>query len=167
MGAHPSHILHDNLIQGGMDVLVFPYQNPILTIATVFDYFCFRVKNKDWFERNGITHVVSVCDCTPAEELIPSENKIHIDVDDCPSVDLYPHFVRTTQFIHKARSGGGKVFVHCAAGRVVLHRSEYLLCSGISRSSTITLAYLMTWLDVSFQDALSDLRLARQGVCVN
>jgi len=131
MGIHPSRILHDDLLQGGMDV----------------------VNNKDWFEKNGITHVVSICDCTPGEDIIPSENKIHIDVDDSPASQLYPHFVRTTTFIHNARAGGGKVFVHCAAG--------------ISRSSTITIAYLMTWLNVPFQEALTDLRLARQGACPN
>jgi hypothetical protein len=38
---------------------------------------------------------------------------------------------------------------------------------GISRSSTIVLAYLMSWLELEFEAALKELALARQGVSPN
>jgi hypothetical protein len=34
-------------------------------------------------------------------------------------------------------------------------------CEGISRSSTITLAYMMTWLEMDFETAYKELALAR------
>eukprot|EP01087_Luapelamoeba_hula_P011934 TRINITY_DN3314_c0_g1_i1.p1 TRINITY_DN3314_c0_g1~~TRINITY_DN3314_c0_g1_i1.p1 ORF type:complete len:204 (+),score=35.23 TRINITY_DN3314_c0_g1_i1:45-614(+) len=128
MGGAPSRILDTTLVQGGLDV------GP-----------------SDWFETEGITHVVSICHESPGT--FTDECRIHINVTDEPSTNLSPHFVRTSEFIHNARINEGRVYVHCAAG--------------ISRSSTITLAYLMAWLDVGFNEAMADLRLARRGVSPN
>jgi protein-tyrosine phosphatase len=91
MGGAPSHILGETLIQGGADV----------------------VNNPDWFKKKEVTHVVSICEATPRHEL---KGKIHLDVDDMMTTDLYQHFEETTNFIHKARGEGGRVYVHCAAG---------------------------------------------------
>ena len=55
---------------------------------------------------------------------------------DSTTTNLYPYLERTTKFIHSARMNGGNVYVHCSAG--------------ISRSSTVTLSYMMTVYDRPF-----------------
>eukprot|EP01088_Endostelium_zonatum_P018965 TRINITY_DN6318_c0_g1_i1.p1 TRINITY_DN6318_c0_g1~~TRINITY_DN6318_c0_g1_i1.p1 ORF type:complete len:196 (-),score=30.18 TRINITY_DN6318_c0_g1_i1:82-669(-) len=102
-----------------------------------------------WFKTNGITHVVSICDVTvsPLAE-IHEDNIIHLStIHDHPFADLYTHLERTSKFIHKARVNGGKVYVHCAAG--------------ISRSSTVTIAYFCAWFDITPEEALELLKIKR------
>ena len=52
-----------------------------------------------------------------------------IVIDDVPSANLAPYFDRTADKINDVVRRGGKVLVHCMAG--------------ISRSSTLCIAYLM------------------------
>ncbi len=70
--------------------------------------------DKEWFEKKQITHCVSICDVSPQFSL---QGKIHLNVEDCLTTDLYQYFEQTTQFIHEARGEGGNVYVHCAAGK--------------------------------------------------
>ncbi len=154
MGGAPSHILDDSLIQGGSAVS----------------------NDKEWFEKKQITHCVSICDVSPQFSL---QGKIHLNVDDCLTTDLYQYFEQTTQFIHEARGEGGNVYVHCAAGKFFKECFFRLKCleifggpfpflknainvaTGISRSSTITLAYMMSWLEMDFETSFQELSLAR------
>eukprot|EP00007_Cunea_sp_BSH-02190019_P002679 CAMPEP_0174243896 /NCGR_PEP_ID=MMETSP0417-20130205/33255_1 /TAXON_ID=242541 /ORGANISM="Mayorella sp, Strain BSH-02190019" /LENGTH=219 /DNA_ID=CAMNT_0015323493 /DNA_START=41 /DNA_END=700 /DNA_ORIENTATION=+ len=107
-----------------------------------------------WFETNGVTHVVSMCWRTVGDDVaVDRKNILHLDVADVPSVDILPLLDQTTLFIHKARLAGGRVFVHCSAG--------------VSRSSTVVIAYLMGWLDVPFARALEILSWARPVVNPN
>lgn len=100
MGGAPSHVLQESLIQGGSDVL----------------------NSKEWFEEKGITHVVSVCEMTPSSSITSSlSNHMHINIEDLHSSDLSQYFEETTLFIHRARSSGGRVYVHCAAGTHLPH----------------------------------------------
>jgi atypical dual specificity phosphatase len=111
-----------------------------------------------WFQTNRITHVVSICHRTVGAEVVketnlPNENIIHIDELDSTYTDLSKYFEKTTRFIHDARLNGGNVYVHCAAG--------------ISRSSTISLAYLMTWFDQPFDELFPRLMMMRKCVSPN
>ena len=54
--------------------------------------------------------------------------------------DFSVHFTNCFDFIHEHRSQGRNVLVHCVAG--------------ISRSPTIVIGYLMTHLDMNFENAL-------------
>jgi len=75
----------------------------------------------------GITHVVNISDHTNS---FPHKIKyLRLPLDDMASTNLHTHFNDTYQFISEALDTDGCVFVHCNLG--------------ISRSSTITLAYLM------------------------
>lgn len=137
MGAiPPSRVLGHTFIQGGEDVL----------------------DNANFFEENGLTHVVGVCHRTVDTSLVPSihDNNVRwFDLDDAPSAaeTLASHLPETTLFIHEARINGGNVYVHCAAG--------------ISRSSTVSLAYFMTWLDIELDDCIRFLKAARKEICPN
>eukprot|EP01119_Soliformovum_irregulare_P006185 TRINITY_DN17989_c0_g1_i1.p1 TRINITY_DN17989_c0_g1~~TRINITY_DN17989_c0_g1_i1.p1 ORF type:complete len:245 (+),score=49.78 TRINITY_DN17989_c0_g1_i1:3-737(+) len=75
----------------------------------------------------------------------------HIDILDLPTSNLMKHFDPATRFIADAHREGGSVLIHCAAG--------------ISRSSTITIAYLM-YLGSSFNDAQSHVG-SRRFICPN
>jgi protein-tyrosine phosphatase len=112
----------------------------------------------DWFQQHMITHVISICDRTVGatvleETKISSQNILHFRDLDAPTTNLYKYFERTTRFIHEARCEGGNVLIHCAAG--------------ISRSSTITLAYLMTWLGEGYDKLILYLAKKREGVAPN
>ncbi|CAI5774191.1 specificity phosphatase 13-like [Podarcis lilfordi] len=55
-----------------------------------------------------------------------------VPADDLPDFDMTPYFYPAAEFIHKAlTTPGAKIFVHCAVG--------------ISRSSSLVLAYLMIY----------------------
>jgi protein-tyrosine phosphatase len=62
-----------------------------------------------------------------------------VHVWDMPSANLRSHFDACHSFINEAISGGGKVLIHCFAG--------------VSRSSTITISYLMKQHGMSFTEA--------------
>ena len=52
-----------------------------------------------------------------------------IAADDIPSYFIKKHFKETNQFIHEAHAEGVRLLVHCNAG--------------VSRSTTVVVAYLM------------------------
>lgn len=130
MGGAPSRILDDPpLFLGGADVL----------------------KDKRFFESNGITAVLSLGEEEPTLPSIAVQMKIC--KEDSPDADLLTHFPDAIDFIHGARSARHATFVHCHAG--------------ISRSSTCTAAYLMAHLNLSMRDALAHLVRCRDTVCPN
>ena len=75
----------------------------------------------------GITHIVNISEHTNA---FPHKIKyLRLPLDDMVSTNLSQHFHETFEFIHDALEDKGCVLIHCNLG--------------ISRSSTIMLAYLM------------------------
>lgn len=56
---------------------------------------------------------------------------VRVQVDDVPSANLAPYFDRVANKLNEVIARGGRVLVHCMAG--------------ISRSSTLCIAYLMKY----------------------
>jgi len=95
---------------------------------------------------------------------LTSEKRLHYMTDvvylhkfvkafDDPRFDLSEHFEQCLEFIENARKNRYNVLVHCMAG--------------ISRSATITLAYLMKTYKYRFDDALQYVRARRPIVNPN
>lgn len=75
-----------------------------------------------------LTHVINI----GSEHASPFTDRIqylNIKLDDNPSSDLKIYFLKACQFLSDALSTGGRILVHCNLG--------------VSRSSTIVIAYLM------------------------
>ncbi|KAF9651237.1 DSPc-domain-containing protein [Thelephora ganbajun] len=99
----------------------------------------------------GITHVLSVCPDYPAEP----EDKYHlcIPVQDSEFENLLVHLPIACSFIQGAIDAGGKVLVHCVMG--------------VSRSATVTCAYLMRTRKLSVTKAIGYLRDRRPQIHPN
>ena len=84
--------------------------------------------NREVLQRLNITHVLTVAG--GFEPKFPSEFTYEcVDVKDVPEERLCVHFDRCLKFIAKCLLDGGRVLVHCFAGK--------------SRSATICAAYVM------------------------
>jgi dual specificity MAP kinase phosphatase len=105
----------------------------------------------------GITHVVSVGECAlvpgQAGGLWTEEREGRISVLDIKGVcddgidSLRTEIGPVVEWIEKARKSGGSVLVHCRVG--------------VSRSATITIAYVMKHLQVGLVDAYLMVRSRR------
>ena len=73
-----------------------------------------------------------------------------IDASDSPEVDLRRHFAKCFDFIHGARVAGGAVVVHCLAG--------------VSRSVTVSVAYVIAITSLPLRDALNSVRGVRRSL---
>ncbi|KAK7114172.1 dual specificity protein phosphatase 22-B-like [Littorina saxatilis] len=102
-------------------------------------------QGKEKLEANNITHILSIHD--NAKELIPDKKYLCIVAGDNPHQDLMQFFPQCIDFIHQARLSGGSVLVHCLAG--------------VSRSVTVTAAYMMTATSLGWRDAINAIRGAR------
>mmetsp|Transcript_17494 Transcript_17494/g.25537 ORF Transcript_17494/g.25537 Transcript_17494/m.25537 type:complete len:226 (-) Transcript_17494:316-993(-) len=113
---------------------------------------CDILEQPHWFQENNITHTVSICHVAPGDA-IPLQGKMHINLPDVPTTNLRPYMEDVVTFIHKARVAGGQVYVHCAAG--------------ISRSTTMTCAYIMAACSLPLRTTLQYVTLRRSCVCPN
>ncbi|XP_006814318.1 dual specificity protein phosphatase 22-like [Saccoglossus kowalevskii] len=102
-------------------------------------------KDKEQLEANKITHIVSIHD--NAKPLIDHIKYLCVPAADSPHQNLSQYFRQCIEFIHEARLGGGAVLVHCLAG--------------MSRSVTVTVAYIMTVTEFGWQDTLRAVKCAR------
>lgn len=97
----------------------------------------------------GVTHVLQAamyCDQVQKEELV---YKV-LEIDDSPDENIKLHFEDSIDFMKNAE---GNVLVHCV--------------SGISRSATIVIAYLMKIQDMTFQQAFDFVKERRSIVSPN
>lgn len=76
-----------------------------------------------------IKHIVNSCNEKLRTEILENFNVLWINIEDDPDVDINQHFQRTNDFLRSCKQKNEKVLVHCQMG--------------ISRSSSIVLAYLM------------------------
>lgn len=99
-----------------------------------------------------VTHILQV-----GSELRPSHPQhftyLHVGMEDVEQEDLVQRLPRCRAFIDEAVSNGGVVLVHCMAG--------------ISRSSSVCIAYLMAADGLSFDAAFKQVKLARPCVYPN
>ncbi|CAB3979100.1 dual specificity phosphatase 22 isoform X1 [Paramuricea clavata] len=102
-------------------------------------------KDKKQLEDNKITHIVSAHD--NAKSLLEGYKYHCINVADYPGQDLTPYFEESALFIHKARCEEGNVLVHCLAG--------------ISRSTTLTIAYIMAVTDMEWTEIFKSIKCSR------
>eukprot|EP01083_Nonionella_stella_P019578 54361_1 len=104
--------------------------------------------HKFW-KTHAITHVISVGSTRPSADMTRQMHLevTHIQKSDLPHVSLWKELGRSAEIIHRARLGGGAIYVHCQAG--------------ISRSSTLTLAYVMSYLGMTFLEAAAFLERRR------
>mmetsp|Transcript_6927 Transcript_6927/g.7597 ORF Transcript_6927/g.7597 Transcript_6927/m.7597 type:complete len:170 (-) Transcript_6927:123-632(-) len=77
----------------------------------------------------------------------------HINIQDHPKEKIEDYFSETTAIIKKSLDEGSNILVHCG--------------QGVSRSTTIVLAYLLTQEKMTFRDAAIDVRSKRPMVNPN
>lgn len=90
-------------------------------------------------QRMGITCVVTLLNHQMMHHVREHEKHLRFSVADAETASLVDIIPMTTAFINKCRKNGGKVLVHCSAG--------------ISRSSSIIIAYLIQTKQMSLKDA--------------
>jgi protein-tyrosine phosphatase len=108
--------------------------------------------NKTLLKSLGITHILSVCDGAVPKFAKEFTYKI-IPIYDVPTARLAPHFGECIKFIKEAIDAGGKVLVHCWAG--------------VSRSATITIAYMMRIHNMTLGDAFNFVKSKRAIIFPN
>lgn len=101
-----------------------------------------QISIKECTENEGIRSYVRVMWDEPHYDEYPDgSNVLHIRIDDSPTDDIYEHFSGVINFIEDEINKGYKVLIHCYAG--------------ISRSATITIAYLMYKWRMCFTEAFN------------
>lgn len=112
----------------------------------------------------GITHVVSVGECVADEDdddphsLAAARRAGQIEVHNVTNVaddgtdSLRAALCDAVEFVERARVSGGRVLVHCRVG--------------VSRSSTVVIAYAMAHLDITLIDAYLLVRSRRLNVLI-
>ncbi|CAH8671917.1 unnamed protein product [Schistosoma rodhaini] len=108
----------------------------------------------DRLRQHGITLLVSaMIDSPPVHIRNAVMNTVHVPVEDIESANLRAHFDRVSDRIAAENRRGGKTLIHCMAG--------------VSRSSTLILAYLMRHTNMSLADAYQHVRSIRPCIQPN
>ena len=99
-----------------------------------------------------ITHIV--CCARGIKNFFPNNFKyLNLDLLDSETVDIKKYFEESGKFINEAIKNNGNVLVHCHAG--------------VSRSSTILIAYVMKYQGMKLDKVLELLRSKREKVNPN
>jgi hypothetical protein len=88
-----------------------------------------HARNMNLLNELGIQNIINVCDSPLEKDIVEHFNVLWININDELGFDIRQHFERTNSFLHTCKQKGEKVLVHCQMG--------------ISRSSSIVLAYLI------------------------
>ncbi|XP_074532344.1 dual specificity protein phosphatase 19-like [Halichoeres trimaculatus] len=106
----------------------------------------------DTLQRCKVTHVLNVA--FGVDNLFPDQLVYKTtQILDLPDTDITSYFQECSSFIDQAREQDGVVLVHCNAG--------------VSRSSSIVIGYLMLKEGLMFDEAYSQVKLARPSICPN
>ncbi|QQP41970.1 Uncharacterized protein FKW44_016494, partial [Caligus rogercresseyi] len=98
-----------------------------------------NASNLDELKANGITHILNVT--REIDNFFPATFEYrNIRVFDEEATDLLKYFDETYRFVRKAQDAQGKVLIHCKMG--------------ISRSATLTMAYLMKDYEMSLTEVM-------------
>nr|XP_029497457.1 dual specificity protein phosphatase 22-A-like isoform X3 [Oncorhynchus nerka] len=108
-------------------------------------------ENREILSQNNITHILSVYN--NAKPVLEDMTYLCIHAADASSQNLSQHFKESIRFIHECRLNGGACLVHCLAG--------------VSRSTTMVVAYLMTVTTYSWEECLSAVKAVRSFVGPN
>ncbi|CAF0799328.1 unnamed protein product [Didymodactylos carnosus] len=103
--------------------------------------------NCELLEQLGIQHILNVCDFGLSEKIHQKFNVIEIPLMDAIHVDIKQHFDRTNTLLHS----------------IYLKKER----SGVSRSATIVLAYLMKYHHETLELAFSSLMVKRPQIFPN
>ncbi|XP_041921050.1 dual specificity protein phosphatase 13-like [Alosa sapidissima] len=115
-------------------------------------------RDKPLLYHMGITHIVNAASGPPHVNTGPrfyrdmNIDYYGVEADDSMDFIIAPYFYSTARFIRAALGRGGKVFVHCLMG--------------VSRSSTLVLAFLMICEDLTLREAARTVRQHRD-ICPN
>lgn len=103
--------------------------------------------------RLGVSHVLHVTPCDEQHRCPPGVRCKHLPASDSCHQNLKQFFDDAFRFLDEAHSSGSRVLVHCQAG--------------VSRSPTITVAYLMQHLRLPLVDAYRYLKAKRPIISPN
>eukprot|EP00826_Nyctotherus_ovalis_P021459 TRINITY_DN1692_c0_g1_i6.p1 TRINITY_DN1692_c0_g1~~TRINITY_DN1692_c0_g1_i6.p1 ORF type:complete len:150 (+),score=29.14 TRINITY_DN1692_c0_g1_i6:118-567(+) len=106
--------------------------------------------NETELAKHGITHIVNA---SGMSLMTKGRECYNIYVMDSPGANIYKFFEPAVKFIEKARAAGKNVLVNCAAG--------------ISRSSSLVLAYMMFKEKEGLNECLTKLKKCRSVVWPN
>ncbi|KAM7355511.1 dual specificity protein phosphatase 18 [Cochliomyia hominivorax] len=103
----------------------------------------------------GINFVINVTTELPDTPLPPESNILYlrINVLDSTHTDLSKYFDEVSDMIEEIQRNGGKTLIHCVAG--------------VSRSTTLCLAYLMKYGQMNLKDAFRHIKSIRSHIRPN
>ncbi|XP_044283813.1 dual specificity protein phosphatase 22-A-like isoform X2 [Varanus komodoensis] len=101
--------------------------------------------------KHGITHIISVHN--NAKPVLEDMTYLCISASDSSNQNLMQHFKECIRFVHECRLHGGGCLIHCLAG--------------VSRSTTILVAYLMTVTSLGWEECLTATKAVRSYVSPN
>ncbi|CAN4096038.1 unnamed protein product [Withania somnifera] len=104
-------------------------------------------KDKDILKKNGITHVLNCVGFVCPEYFKSDFGYRTLWLQDSPSEDITSILYDVFDYFEDVREQHGRVFVHC--------------CQGVSRSTSLVIAYLMWRKGQSFDDAFEYVKAAR------
>ncbi|KAK2154780.1 hypothetical protein LSH36_257g01004 [Paralvinella palmiformis] len=101
---------------------------------------------------SGITHVIN-CTLEVPDVYLDDIDVVRVPMEDSPNSKLYTYFDKAADRIQQVAAVGGKTLVHCVAG--------------VSRSTSICLAYLMKYRGMTLIDAYRFVKKARPVIRPN
>ncbi|KAJ4822129.1 hypothetical protein Tsubulata_027664, partial [Turnera subulata] len=104
-------------------------------------------RDRDILKQNGITHVLNCVGFVCPEYFKADFVYRTLWLQDSPSEDITSILYDVFDYFEDVREQGGRVFVHC--------------CQGVSRSTSLVIAYLMWREGQSFDDAFQYVKAAR------
>ncbi|KAM7269945.1 hypothetical protein ACFE04_029159 [Oxalis oulophora] len=104
-------------------------------------------RNRDILKQNGITHVLNCVGFVSPEYFKADFDYRTLWLQDSPSEDITSILYDVFDYFEVVRDQGGRIFVHC--------------CQGVSRSTSLVIAYLMWREGQSFDDAFQYVKAAR------
>ncbi|XP_025067976.1 dual specificity protein phosphatase 15 isoform X2 [Alligator sinensis] len=104
-------------------------------------------KDLEQLNRNKITHIISIHESP--QPLLQEITYLRIPLPDAPEANIKKHFKECISFIHHCRLHGGNCLVHCSS------------LAGISRSTTIVVAYIMAVTGLRWEEVLDAVKAVR------